>query len=152
MSVGSTCELDIDECTSNPCQNGGLCRNNLAAFICDCPQPYKGAECALLPCQVNPCGPGGSNCTDDLTYLPLGFRCDCMEGYTGEFLWLLSSFFLSFFLSINGRFNIVCMDVSVIIYLTIIELTNIHVCGNRLLQRLMSPSPKSQVMFESAFS
>ena len=25
-------------------------------------------------------------------------------------------------------------------------------CGNRLLQRLMSPSPKSQVMFASAFS
>ena len=26
------------------------------------------------------------------------------------------------------------------------------VCGNGLLQRLMSPSPKSQVMFASAFS
>ena len=29
---------------------------------------------------------------------------------------------------------------------------NEHVCGNRLLERLMSPSPKSQVMFASAFS
>ena len=27
-----------------------------------------------------------------------------------------------------------------------------RVCGNRLLQRLMSPSPKSQVMFVFAFS
>ena len=27
-----------------------------------------------------------------------------------------------------------------------------RVCGNRLLKRLMSPSPKSQVMFVSAFS
>ena len=44
-------------------------------------------------------------------------------------------------------------------YLTIIELTMWLagwpcVCGNRLLERLMSPSPspKSQVMFASAFS
>ena len=27
-----------------------------------------------------------------------------------------------------------------------------RVCGNRLIERLMSPSPKSQVMFASAFS
>ena len=27
-----------------------------------------------------------------------------------------------------------------------------RVCGNQLLERLMSPSPKSQVMFASAFS
>ncbi len=100
IAIGSTCELDIDECTSMPCQNGGMCRNNVASFICDCPQPYKGAQCALLPCQVNPCGPGGSNCTDDLTYLPLGFRCECKEGYTGE------SFSLSFFLSIYGEVSL----------------------------------------------
>ena len=40
-------------------------------------------------------------------------------------------------------------------YLNIIELT-MYVCGwpcgNRLLERLMSPSQKSQVMFASAFS
>ena len=41
------------------------------------------------------------------------------------------------------------------LHLTIIELTmwpSGRVCGNRLLERLMSPSPKSQVMFASAFS
>ena len=38
-------------------------------------------------------------------------------------------------------------------YLTIIELIMCAcVCGNRLLERPMSPSPKSQVMFASAFS
>ena len=31
-------------------------------------------------------------------------------------------------------------------------LPSVRVCGNRLLERLMSPSPKSQVMFASAFS
>ena len=44
-----------------------------------------------------------------------------------------------------------------VLKLTIIELTMRlagwpYVCGNRLLERLMSPSPKSQVMFASAFS
>ena len=28
----------------------------------------------------------------------------------------------------------------------------VRVCGNQVLERLMSPSPKSQVMFASAFS
>ena len=38
-------------------------------------------------------------------------------------------------------------------HLTIIELTMWPcVCGNRFIKRLMSPSPKSQVMFASAFS
>ena len=40
-------------------------------------------------------------------------------------------------------------------YLTIIELAMWlvgRVCGNQLLERLMSPSPKSQVMFAPAFS
>ena len=36
-------------------------------------------------------------------------------------------------------------------YLTIIELI-MCACGNRLLERPMSPSPKSQVVFASAFS
>ena len=36
-------------------------------------------------------------------------------------------------------------------HLTLIELT-MWLAGNRLLQRLMSPSQKSQVMFASAFS
>ena len=40
--------------------------------------------------------------------------------------------------------------VHLVSYLTIIELTS-RVC-DRLLERLMSPSPKSQVMFASAFS
>ena len=95
MSVcaGSVCGLDIDECVSTPCHNGGLCRNNFASFICDCPKPYQGVNCALLPCEVNPCGPGGSNCTNDLLYLPLGFRCQCVEGYTGQ--WFRPSFFSS---------------------------------------------------------
>ena len=38
-----------------------------------------------------------------------------------------------------------------IMHLTIIELT-MRPCGSRLLKRLMSPSPISQVMFASAFS
>ena len=53
------------------------------------------------------------------------------------------------------KYSMICTDT----HLTIIELVILpsgrvagRVCGNRLLQRMMSPSPKSQVMFASAFS
>ena len=34
---GTQCELDIDECLENPCQNGGICENSPpGSFTCDC--------------------------------------------------------------------------------------------------------------------
>ena len=27
---------DIDECANNPCQNGGICTNQEATFVCRC--------------------------------------------------------------------------------------------------------------------
>lgn len=36
---------DIDECASNPCQNGGTCSNNINSFSCSCPEHVHGTMC-----------------------------------------------------------------------------------------------------------
>jgi len=32
-------------CGSNPCKNGGFCRNSGSSFICDCQPQYAGTFC-----------------------------------------------------------------------------------------------------------
>lgn len=44
--TGENCSYDIDECAvSNPCQNGGVCRNARGTYVCDCPSGFTGANC-----------------------------------------------------------------------------------------------------------
>lgn len=38
--MGYYCETQIDQCQSNPCLNGGLCRTLINSFKCDCPSGY----------------------------------------------------------------------------------------------------------------
>lgn len=39
------CFLDIDECHTNPCRNGGTCIDGLNSFTCVCLPSYAGALC-----------------------------------------------------------------------------------------------------------
>jgi len=73
---------DIDECASDPCQNGATCvekRNN--GYLCQCAPGYTDIHCQTerraRPCDNWPCGDGFS-CLDD-DWLPEGqsFRCYC---------------------------------------------------------------------------
>ena len=42
---------DVNECASNPCQNGGQCKDGVNKFTCTCPAGYIGNTCAgKLPC------------------------------------------------------------------------------------------------------
>lgn len=41
------CEVDYDECKSNPCLNGGLCQNLLNEFHCICDLNYAGKRCEI---------------------------------------------------------------------------------------------------------
>ena len=37
---------EINECGSNPCEHGAICRDLPAAYVCDCSSGYTGENCA----------------------------------------------------------------------------------------------------------
>ena len=37
--------LDVNECSSNPCQNGGACYDFVNKFNCTCAAGYEGTLC-----------------------------------------------------------------------------------------------------------
>ena len=46
--LGENCEIDIDQCTSNPCMNGGTCRQLLGSgYSCLCEMGWYGEHCEL---------------------------------------------------------------------------------------------------------
>ena len=78
---GDICERDINECLTEPCQNGGTCLDGINSFSCDCPPDFSGPTCEVQVnfCFQDTCQNGGT-CfeADD------GFLCDCPLGYTGD--------------------------------------------------------------------
>ncbi|XP_052692802.1 neurogenic locus notch homolog protein 1-like [Crassostrea angulata] len=71
---------DIDECLSNPCQNGGTCSNNNGSFTCMCAHGWRGTLCNqdVDKCQSDPCL-NGATCINT----PGSFNCTCDAGWTG---------------------------------------------------------------------
>ncbi|XP_006821548.1 protein delta homolog 1-like [Saccoglossus kowalevskii] len=47
---GKFCHIPIYECTSNPCRNGGTCKDHEGYYVCTCKEGYSGDNCE----QVNP--------------------------------------------------------------------------------------------------
>ena len=75
---GDHCDLDIDECSSNPCY-GGDCVNNPGSYSCDCPPNTTGMNCERpLRCVKGMCMNGG-NCSDAGGVV----TCNCLDGYAG---------------------------------------------------------------------
>lgn len=37
--------LDVNECESNPCQNGGVCDDGVDGYVCNCTDGYIGLAC-----------------------------------------------------------------------------------------------------------
>ncbi|XP_076198018.1 sushi, nidogen and EGF-like domain-containing protein 1 isoform X8 [Aptenodytes patagonicus] len=71
---------EIDECQSQPCLNGGQCKDRIAEFLCLCEPGYTGHHCEsdVDECQSEPCKNGGT-CRDLLG----SFACYCPEGFVG---------------------------------------------------------------------
>lgn len=56
--TGVLCQTDIDECASNPCQNGGVCDESvLNTYGCLCRSGFTGVDCEtdIDDCEVNTC-------------------------------------------------------------------------------------------------
>jgi hypothetical protein len=61
----SSCDEDLDECLSYPCQNGGLCQQteDPGNYTCTCTDEFKGHDCHELKiktCNEFPCKNGGT--------------------------------------------------------------------------------------------
>ena len=39
---------DINECESNPCVNGAVCKNDLNKFTCECKEGFEGDKCEKI--------------------------------------------------------------------------------------------------------
>ena len=51
--TGPNCEVEINECASFPCRNGGDCIDLIGSYLCNCPDDFGGFDCEVL---VNHCG------------------------------------------------------------------------------------------------
>ncbi|XP_038670787.1 EGF-like repeat and discoidin I-like domain-containing protein 3 isoform X2 [Scyliorhinus canicula] len=59
---GIHCQTNVDDCSSEPCNNGGRCEDLDADFSCDCPSPHVGKSCQFT-CE-NPLGMEGRSIDD----------------------------------------------------------------------------------------
>ena len=41
------CVVEIDECSPNPCKNGGNCTDMVNGFSCSCFAGYTGEDCSI---------------------------------------------------------------------------------------------------------
>ena len=65
---GTLCDVNINECSPNPCQNGGTCTDDINSYTCSCVPGYNGTSCEtnIDECSPNPCQNDGT-CTDGHT-------------------------------------------------------------------------------------
>jgi len=79
---GRYCEIEINECSSEPCYNGGSCIDLKQGYRCKCLPGYSGLQCQIEQpdCKNDTC-PERSMCQD----LPglNNYTCLCRSGYTG---------------------------------------------------------------------
>ncbi len=54
FNSGVLCDVEVDECMSSPCQNNGLCRDEVDGYSCECVHPgFVGTHCEHIACQVS---------------------------------------------------------------------------------------------------
>jgi hypothetical protein len=91
-AYGGNCDIDVDECSSSPCQNDATCDDSVSntalarhAYRCLCRPGWSGFNCAvdINECASEPCQ-NGAACFDSHNSSELSvdvYRCACVEGY-----------------------------------------------------------------------
>ncbi|KAF7656516.1 hypothetical protein LDENG_00040310 [Lucifuga dentata] len=79
---GKNCEIETNECDSNPCKNGGSCNDLENDYLCTCPQGFYGKNCELsaMTCADGPCFNGGT-CMEKSSG---EYACRCPVAYMGS--------------------------------------------------------------------
>ncbi|XP_070565175.1 fibropellin-1-like [Ptychodera flava] len=79
--TGASCDVEINECLSNPCKNGATCKDDKDSFTCDCPPGYEGETCSddIDECSGDPCQ-NSVICHDEIAR----YRCQCKPSYSGD--------------------------------------------------------------------
>ena len=83
--------MDVDECESNPCQNGATCEDGINAYFCTCPDPepgklpWGGTDCGtqLTGCLEHQCQ-HDATCTPHLEHDQHAYTCTCSSGFAGD--------------------------------------------------------------------
>ncbi|XP_030623800.1 protein crumbs homolog 2a [Chanos chanos] len=81
--TGENCTINIDECQSAPCQNGGTCEDMVNGYVCTCKDGFTGDLCEVNidECESSPCENGGW-CEDGVA----DYTCHCPEPETEDSL------------------------------------------------------------------
>ena len=79
--TGKNCEVPLNDCSAQPCKNGGTCQLGGNGFSCLCKPGFTGLTCDINinECSSNPCK-FGSTCVDGVD----GFVCQCADGFRGR--------------------------------------------------------------------
>nr|XP_006814949.1 PREDICTED: fibropellin-1-like [Saccoglossus kowalevskii] len=74
---------DINECYSLPCQNNGVCNDEINMYTCTCMAGYQGINCEtdIDECASSPCM-NGAACTSPSNMVDL-YVCTCADGWQG---------------------------------------------------------------------
>lgn len=89
---GKHCEIDIDECMSNPCKNGATCNQYVDSYTCTCPLGFSGINCQTNDddCTESSCMFGGT-CIDGIN----SYTCTCKPGYLLKLYYYFVKIFFS---------------------------------------------------------